>query len=101
MPITAHSALLTERLAEMDDRLGKPSSAIELWQQALQLHPSLEQGIRIRLTLADKLVVAKRTADAIDNYKQLLSDAPDYPGKASITEKLGALEQAPAAIVNH
>ena len=101
VPITAHSALLTERLAEMDDRLGKPSSAIELWQKALQLHPSLQQGIRIRLTLADKLVVANRTADAIDNYKQLLAFAPDYPGKAAIEEKLRVLEQQLAAVANH
>lgn len=94
-PVTAHSAVLTEKLAQLDDQLGKPSSAIQLWQRALTLNPSPEQAIRIRLILADKLLGGHRTADAINNYKQLLADAPDYPGKASIEDKLKALEQKP------
>jgi uncharacterized protein (TIGR03790 family) len=101
VPITAHSALLTERLADMDDHLGKPSSAIDLWQRALRLHPSPQQNIRIRLVLADKLVAADRIADAIVNYKQLLADAPNYPGKASVQQKLQKLEQQPDAVTHH
>jgi cytochrome c-type biogenesis protein CcmH/NrfG len=59
----------------------------------LKLNPSPEQRIRIRLTLGEKLAAADRTADAIDNYKQLLKESPDYPGRSLVEEKLTALEQ--------
>ncbi len=97
LPVTEHSALLSETLASLDDRLGKPSSAIDLWQRALTLNPSPEQRIRLRLTLADKLIAENRTADAVENYRQLLVESPDYPGRASIEEKLKALAAVPSS----
>jgi uncharacterized protein (TIGR03790 family) len=90
---TTNSAVLTEKLANLYAAQGKPSSAIEIFQRALTLDPSPEQRIRIRLTLGEKLAAADRTADAIDNYKQLLRESPDYPGKSWVEEKLTALEQ--------
>jgi tetratricopeptide (TPR) repeat protein len=75
---------------------GKPSSAIETFQRALTRNPSPEQRIRLRLTLAEKLPAQGREADAIENYKQLLKESPDYPGKPSVEAKLAALEQKPA-----
>lgn len=101
LPVTAQSSVLTDKLALLDDRLGKPSSAIDLWQRALTLDPSPEEAIRIRLTLADKLLAQKRIADAIQNYQQLLTSSPDYPGKPSIEEKLRALEQKQVMAKNH
>ena len=74
------------------DDLGKPSSAIEYWQNALKLKPSPQQRIRIRLALGEKLLEQARKAEAADNYKQLLAEAPDYPGKSQIEDKLKALE---------
>ena len=62
-------------------------------ERALTRNPSPEQRIRIRLTLAEKLLAQHREADAIENYKQLLQESPDYPGKPSIEAKLAALEQ--------
>jgi uncharacterized protein (TIGR03790 family) len=90
---TINSAVLTEKLANLYATQGKPSSAIDTYKSALRLNPSPEQRIRIRLTLGGKLAAADRTTDAIDNYKQLLKESPDYPGKSSVEEKSTALEQ--------
>jgi tetratricopeptide (TPR) repeat protein len=94
---TTNSAVLTEKLADLCEAEGKPSSAIENYQRALKLNPSPEQRIQIRLTLAEKLLAQSREADAIENYKNLLVESPDYPGKDSIEEKIAALEQKLAA----
>ena len=93
---TAHSAVLTEKLAGFYEELGKPSSAIETYQLALTRAPSPEERIRLRLELGEKLLEQNREADAVENYKQLLKEAPDYPGKPKIEAKLAALEPKPA-----
>jgi uncharacterized protein (TIGR03790 family) len=90
---TTNSAVLTEKLADLCEAQGKPSSAIENYQRALKLNPSPEQRIQIRLTLGEKLLAQGRDADAMENYHQLLTESPDYPGNNSIAEKLTALEQ--------
>jgi len=96
IPATASSAVLTEKLAELYALQGKPSSAIEAWQRALTLHPSPQQRIRLHLTLADKLAAQNRDQDAVENYRQLLKESPDYSGAPAIGEKLKALEQKSA-----
>jgi uncharacterized protein (TIGR03790 family) len=93
IPATTNSAVLTEKLADLYEMQGKPSSAIETYQRALTRNPSPEQRIRIRLALGEKLLAQNREADAIENYKQLLKESPDYPGKPSIEARLAALEQ--------
>ena len=93
LPATASSAVLTEKLADLCDDLGKPSSAIELWQNALKLKPSPQQSIRLRLVLGERLLTQGRKAEAVDNYRQLLAEAPDYPGQAQIEDKLKGLGQ--------
>ena len=92
LPATAHSAVLTEKLAELYEASGKPNSAIEAWQQALKLKPSPQQKIRIRLTLGEKLAAQNRSVDAAENYRAMIAEAPDYPGRNLIDKKLQALE---------
>ena len=92
LPTTAQSAVLCEKLANFYEASGKPSSAIESWQNALKLKPSPQQKIRIRLTLGEKLAAQNRFADAAENYRALLAEAPDYPGRDSIDNKLKSLE---------
>jgi uncharacterized protein (TIGR03790 family) len=100
IPATTNSAVLTEKLADLYEMQGKPSSAIETFQRVLTLNPSPEQRIRIRLALGEKLPAQIREADAVENYKQLLKESPDYPGKPSIEAKLAALEQKLAGTNN-
>ena len=93
LPITPNSAVLNEKLANLYDASGKPSSAIETWQNALKLNPSPQQKIRIRLTLGEKLTAQNRDAEAAENYRALIAEAPDYPGRSLIDDKLRSLEQ--------
>jgi uncharacterized protein (TIGR03790 family) len=88
---TTNSAVLTEKLADLYEREGKPSSAIATYESALKLNPSPEQRIRIRLTLGEKLEQQKLDPETYDNYQNLLRESPDYPGKVSIYRKLLAL----------
>jgi tetratricopeptide (TPR) repeat protein len=90
---TTNSAVLTEKLAELCTAQGKPSSAINAYERALKLNPSPEQRIRIQLVLGEKLAAAGSDTEAVDNYKQLLKEAPDYPGKPFVEKKLALLEQ--------
>jgi uncharacterized protein (TIGR03790 family) len=92
LPTTSHSAVLTEKLASLYDDAGKPISAIETWQKALKLNPSPQQRLRIRLTLGKEMTEQGDDAGAAENYRQLLKEMPDYPGKSAIEEKLKALE---------
>jgi len=97
VPLTPRSAVLTEKLATLYEASGKPSSAIAAWQNALTLNPSPQQRIRLRLTLGEKLAAAGRLDEAAANYRALVAEAPDYPGRNAIDDKLKALEPKPAA----
>ncbi len=92
LPITEHSAVLNEKLANLYEAAGKPSSAIAAWQTALQLKPSPQQRIRLRLTLGEKLAAQGRVAEAMANYRALIAEAPDYPGREDLDDRLKALE---------
>jgi uncharacterized protein (TIGR03790 family) len=96
IPATTNSAVLTEKLADLFDMMGKPSLAIETRLRALTLNPSPKQRIRLRLTLVEKLLTQNREADAIGDYQQLLKESPDYPGRPTVEAKLAAFEQKPA-----
>jgi len=98
LPATANSAVLTERLANLYDAQGKPSSAVDAWQRALTLNPSTEQRVRIRLVLAKKLLADGRKAEAIEDDNKLLAEVPDYPGRGQVENEVKALEEpVPAA----
>lgn len=91
--MTRHSAILSEKLADLCAALGKPASAIELYQRALQLDASPMQRIRLRLVLGEKLTEAGSDQEAYDNYAALLQEDHDYPGKLNIYRKLAPLAQ--------
>ena len=90
LPVTAHSAVLTEKLADL---YAIPSNAIAAYERALNLNPSPQQRIRLRLKLGEKLQAQDFTAAARRDYQKLLEESPDYPGKAAIEEKISALTQ--------
>lgn len=95
-PTTKESAVLTEKLADIYSELGKPSSAISAYERALTLNPSPQQRIRLRLTLGEKLIAAKRDDEARTNYQKLLQESPDYPDAVGIGLKLAGLPASSA-----
>lgn len=91
--LTKRSAVLTEKLGDLYEAQGKPSSAIYAYAQALGLEPSPQQRIRLRLTLGEKLSALDRQQEAYEDYQALLQEAPDYPDKIAIYQKLLPLAQ--------
>ena len=49
---TKKSAVLTEKLGDLYKQLGKPSSALAMWQKALNLEPTPQTKIRLNLKVA-------------------------------------------------
>ena len=94
-PITKESPVLSEKLADLYTELGKPSSAISAYEKALTLNPSPQQRIRLRLTLGEKLIAAKRHDEARTNYQKLLQEAPEYPDAVGIGHKLAGIPASP------
>lgn len=90
---TRHSAVLTEKLADIYELLGKPSSAIDTAERALKLDPSPQQRVRLRLTLAERLLAMNRTQEAYDDYVKLLQENKDYPNKLALYKKMLPLAQ--------
>lgn len=89
--LTQKSAVLTEKLGDLFDELGKPASTVEAYENALKRDPSPEQMIRLRLELADKLAAMNETKEACADLQALLDQAPDYPGKSAVEQKLASL----------
>ena len=97
VPETKNSAVLMEKLAELYEAQGKPSSAIDAWQSALKLKPSPQQRIRLHRILGEKLAAAGRDEDAAENCRQFIADAPGYPDIFATRERLSILERKLAA----
>jgi regulator of sirC expression with transglutaminase-like and TPR domain len=93
LPDISTSAVLTEKLAGYYEQQGKPSSAIATLQLALKRNPTPQQRIRIRLTLGEKLLAQDSTASALDDYRKLVEESPDYPGRSAIDEKIKSLDE--------
>ena len=87
------SAVLSEKLADLYTAQGKPSSAVHAYEQALGLDPSPQQRVRLRLTLAEKLLALDRQPEAFEDYQKLLHEFPDHPDKLALYGKLLALAQ--------
>ena len=101
-PITKQSAVLMEKLGDLH-RAPQPAVAVEDYNAALKLKPSPNQKIRLLLTIAEIEISLGREQQAYDAYKQLVTDAPDYPNArtlyrqlADMGKRLGKTEEADA-----
>lgn len=90
-PVTRQSAILTEKLGDLYDGLGKPHSATVMWQRALSLDPSPQQRLRLLLALAERLETLEQWAEAYDACRTLLRDFPDQVDRADLYRRLVAL----------
>jgi uncharacterized protein (TIGR03790 family) len=88
LELTKHSAVLTEKLADLYILEGKPSSAVATYEEALKRGPSPQQKLRLLLTLGDKQTTAGRDEDALKSYRQIVRAFPDYPDKIGVYGKL-------------
>ena len=90
---TRQSAVLKEKLADLYAALGKPSSAVDTYEEALKLDPSPMQRLRLRVSLSEKLAALDRWQAAYDNDLELLKENPDYPNRLAMYRKLLPLAQ--------
>ena len=93
LDFTKRSAVLTEKLGDLYSAQGKPSSAVLTYAQALELDPSPQQRLRLRLTLGEKLPALERAPEAYADYQKLLQELPAYPDRLAIYKKLLLLAQ--------
>jgi len=85
------SAVLLEKLAELEDKLGLSESAIKALRNALTFNPTPQQRVRLTLTLADKLITAGREGEALALYDEFVTNNSDYPDVISLYAKMEAL----------
>jgi tetratricopeptide (TPR) repeat protein len=94
LELTKESAVLSEKLGDLYVAVGKPSSAVHAYAQALKLDPSPMQRLRLLLTLGEKLPPLNREPEAYEDYQKILQDFPDYPDKTNIYRHLLALAKS-------
>jgi Tfp pilus assembly protein PilF len=90
-PDTKQSAILTEKLAEYYETIGKRESSVHELEKALKLDPSPQQRVRLTLTLADRLVALGKESDAFDVIDQFYKETPWYPDMLGLCQKIDAL----------
>jgi uncharacterized protein (TIGR03790 family) len=95
------SAVLQEKLADLYQAQGKPSSSIYALQQVLKLDSTPEQRDRVMLTLAHWLIAQDRDSEAYEVYQEFIKEFPDYPDQNTIyrlllnlADKLGKKDDA-------
>jgi uncharacterized protein (TIGR03790 family) len=90
---TKESAVLTEKLGDLYAGLGKPNSAAFTYAKALKLNPSPMQRLRLRLELGAKLAELSQDTEAYEDFRELLTEFPDYPDKSGILKQLFTLSK--------
>ncbi|HEY3762770.1 MAG TPA: TIGR03790 family protein [Verrucomicrobiae bacterium] len=94
VPETTNSPVLTEKLAQLYKDDGKTNAAVSAFEKVLELHPTPEQRIRIRLVLGQLLQKQGLNDAARLDYQRLLVESPDYPGRAVIDTEIDSLSAA-------
>jgi uncharacterized protein (TIGR03790 family) len=82
------SAVLTEKLSDIYQMKGDPSSAIAACRRALKFNPTPQQKVRLTLDLAQMLVASGKEGQALSVYESFLKNSPDYPDQAGINAKI-------------
>ena len=85
------SAVLSEKLAELEEKQGLRESAIKALRNALTFDPTPQQRVRLTLTLAEKLIAAGREREALALWDDFLRTTPDYPDALGLYTKMQAL----------
>jgi uncharacterized protein (TIGR03790 family) len=85
------SAVLAEKVAELDEEQGLHESSIQALRGALKFDPTPQQRVRLTLTLAESLTAAGREGEALALCDDFLKRNPDYPDKVGLYTKMEVL----------
>jgi uncharacterized protein (TIGR03790 family) len=87
------SAVLTEKLSDLYQMQGEDSLAIDACRRALDLDPTPQQRVRLTMTLAERLVAAGESRQALAVYEDFRQKNADYPDQAGLSKKILQLER--------
>lgn len=89
--VPQESAVLSEKLADLEHRKGMEESSIKALRNALNFDPSPQQTVRLTLALADRLTAAHREAEALALCDSFLTSHPDYPDAVGLYTQMETL----------
>jgi uncharacterized protein (TIGR03790 family) len=94
IPESRTSAVLAQKMGDLEVRLGNLTNAVPEYRRALDLKPSRQQRVHLEAGLARMLASLKRPAEALDAYDRFFADNPKYPDlQALYGEALAIAEQ--------
>lgn len=79
LPVTPRSALLQQKLGDLEALAGNPAQAVDALRAALKLKPSPQQRVQLQLGSVQLLANLHRDAEALDAYEAFFRDNPAYP----------------------
>jgi uncharacterized protein (TIGR03790 family) len=88
---TRQSAVLLEKLGDLQSALCQPEAALESYRRALAHKPSPNQQMRLLLALGIIGEESGHSAVALDTYQTFAMTFPDHPDLAFIHKKMAAL----------
>jgi len=91
--VTATSAVVQEKLAELYRRAGDAGKSFHALETALKLDPTPQQRIRLMLDLASRQTAKGDDRAAYETYRDFLKRFPDYEDPISINQSLADLAQ--------
>jgi uncharacterized protein (TIGR03790 family) len=87
-PATRKSAVLTEKLADLYWSVGGLTDAVYTYEAALKRNPSPVQRLRLLLSSAEKRGVVGPDDTALEYYRTVLKENPDYPEALKIYQAM-------------
>ena len=96
LELTKRSAILKEKLGDLDAAIVKPASALRAYESALKLDATPLQRVRLHLKIAGQHYQHNRPIESAATYRALLKEFPGHPGKSELEARIAELEK-PAA----
>ncbi len=78
-PATKTSAVLTEKLGDLFQMQGKTEDSIAQYRKALELSPTPQQEVRLRLLIMNKSLMLGKRQDVPEELEQFKKHCADYP----------------------
>lgn len=91
--ITRKSPVLTEKLADYYEQIGKKESSARATERALELNPSPKQRVRLTFSLADKLAALGKEEESFKVCQKFYQETPGYPDRLGLCKKLEGMAE--------
>ena len=91
-PETQTSAVLLEKLGDLQLKLEKPDLAVAAWDKALAQQPTPQQRVRLQLARAEQLTKLGRDIPALVAWQELAGRLPPSPELTHVKGRLAELE---------